>query len=248
MNEQKICQSCGLKLIAPVDFGANFDGSINQEYCSQCYQQGQFVEPTLTRDLVQQKVAQRLINEEKLPQDRALEAAREIVSHLKRWGLPQPKTLIYYYSKTGNCKLVAEIIARLINADLEEIKEIEPINTQGFVNHFKHNCLSFFGKIVMVEDLKNLPANYELIVLVSPVWGFTVPYPVKSFLRNLPQEKNKLLFVLTYEGLGFRKTLRQLRKIFVNFDLLGELAIQKPASNPQETEKIIKNFLIKSLR
>jgi flavodoxin len=248
MTEQKICQSCSASLTKPENFGTNLDSSINQDYCSECYQQGQFVELTLTRDLIQQKVAQRLIAEKKLSQEKALEEARLIVSHLKRWGLPQPKSIIYYYSKTGNSCLVAEILSRLLKADLEEIKEIEPINIQGFINHLKQGRLSLFGRIIEVLPVKNLPANYELVILVNPVWGFSIPYPVRSFLRHLPQEKNKLLLFLTHEGLCFQRTFRQLRKTLASFNLLGELAIQSPRANPQETEKIIKDFLARSLR
>lgn len=252
MEEQKICQSCGLKLIAPVDFGTNQDGSINEEYCRSCYLLGQFTEQNLPREMMEQKIAQRIMTEKNLPAEKVLEEAKIILNHLGRWGLPNFKTIIYYFSKTGNCRLVGEIIKKLLNAELEEIKEIEPINVLGFANHFKHGRLSFFGKIVATENIKNSPTDYQLICLISPVWGFSIPYPVRSFikisLQNEETNKIKLLLILTHEGQGFKRTFKQLRKILKDYDLLGELAIQSAAANPAETEKIIKSFLTQSLR
>ena len=59
MSENKICQSCGVLMINAADFGINIDGSISQDFCQECFRTGQFTNPTLTRDLVQQKIAQR---------------------------------------------------------------------------------------------------------------------------------------------------------------------------------------------
>lgn len=248
MEEQKICQSCGKKLIKPEDFGTNQDGSINEDYCRQCFNLEQFTDQTITRNLIQQKIAQRLITEDGLSTEKALVQATEIVNHLKRWGLPQPKTIIYYYSKTGNSKFVAEIATNLLKADLEEIKETNLIDLNKPGDHFKLGGLSLLGKIIPVENIKNLPADYQLVIIISPIWGFSVPFPIRSFLNILPKEKKKLLLILTYGGMGAKRTFKQLNKILANFDLLGELAIQSPQSNPKDSEKIIKNFLAKSLR
>ena len=40
--EQKICQSCGMPMMAEEQFGTNDDGSVNTEYCTYCYQDGAF--------------------------------------------------------------------------------------------------------------------------------------------------------------------------------------------------------------
>ena len=40
--EQKICQSCGMPMMAEEQFGTNDDGSMNTEYCTYCYQDGAF--------------------------------------------------------------------------------------------------------------------------------------------------------------------------------------------------------------
>ncbi|WP_099291569.1 zinc ribbon domain-containing protein [Butyricimonas sp. Marseille-P3923] len=40
--KNKICQSCGMPMMAEEQFGTNDDGSVNTEYCTYCYQDGAF--------------------------------------------------------------------------------------------------------------------------------------------------------------------------------------------------------------
>lgn len=40
----KICQSCGMPITSNELFGANKDGSINNDYCKYCYINGQFID------------------------------------------------------------------------------------------------------------------------------------------------------------------------------------------------------------
>jgi len=50
MNSKQMCQSCGMPLNKdPKGGGTNADGSINEKYCSYCYQNGSFTfEGTVT--------------------------------------------------------------------------------------------------------------------------------------------------------------------------------------------------------
>ena len=36
------CQSCGMPMNAPEQFGTNADGGANREYCRYCFQEGDF--------------------------------------------------------------------------------------------------------------------------------------------------------------------------------------------------------------
>ena len=41
------CNSCG-RPIVKADYGTNADGSLNDEYCKDCFQNGEFTEPDIT--------------------------------------------------------------------------------------------------------------------------------------------------------------------------------------------------------
>ena len=40
----KICQSCGMPLVSQDQLGTNKDGSINNDYCKYCYNNGEFID------------------------------------------------------------------------------------------------------------------------------------------------------------------------------------------------------------
>lgn len=56
------CQSCGMPLSKDVEHGGtNVDGSKSSEYCSKCYQHGEFTRPTMTVQEMQALVEERMI-------------------------------------------------------------------------------------------------------------------------------------------------------------------------------------------
>lgn len=51
---KKICQSCAMPLSNdPIGRGTNSDGTISDEYCSYCYERGQFKKPDFTAKQMQ---------------------------------------------------------------------------------------------------------------------------------------------------------------------------------------------------
>lgn len=88
MNE-RICQSCGMKMKSAQDFGTNADRTPNQKYCNYCYQNGAF-----TRDVTMDEMLETNLqyldhwNEEtgnNFTPDEARPILREFLSTLKRW-------------------------------------------------------------------------------------------------------------------------------------------------------------------
>lgn len=42
--KNKICQSCGMPFSSKDQYGTNYDGSTNEDYCKYCYKDGEFVD------------------------------------------------------------------------------------------------------------------------------------------------------------------------------------------------------------
>lgn len=43
-----VCQSCGMPLTTPSQFGTEADGSTTREYCIYCYKEGKFEQPGMS--------------------------------------------------------------------------------------------------------------------------------------------------------------------------------------------------------
>ncbi|HCT40249.1 MAG TPA: hypothetical protein DF427_03550 [Moraxellaceae bacterium] len=61
MASSNRCQSCGMPLKAdPEEGGTNADGSVSTEYCSFCYENGNFHNPTMTIDEMKALIIEKL--------------------------------------------------------------------------------------------------------------------------------------------------------------------------------------------
>ena len=49
----KICQSCGMPITSNLQLGTNKDGSINQDYCKYCYQDGEFIDKVSMQEYIE---------------------------------------------------------------------------------------------------------------------------------------------------------------------------------------------------
>ncbi|TLP81776.1 zinc ribbon domain-containing protein [Maribacter sp. ACAM166] len=46
--DKNICESCGASILKLADFGTNEDGTVNTEFCHDCYQKGKFIDHGIT--------------------------------------------------------------------------------------------------------------------------------------------------------------------------------------------------------
>ena len=50
--KSKICQSCGMPITSNDLLGTNTDGSINEDYCKYCYENGEFIDKVSMEDYI----------------------------------------------------------------------------------------------------------------------------------------------------------------------------------------------------
>ena len=50
---EKICQSCGMNMVKPEEYGTNADGGKNEEYCMYCFQNGTFTKDCTMEELIE---------------------------------------------------------------------------------------------------------------------------------------------------------------------------------------------------
>jgi len=117
------------------------------------------------------------------------------------------KTLVTYFSRTGNTQLVAEAIFGALTGD----KMILPIDQAG--------------------DL----APYGLLFVGFPVQTHSVPYPVETFLKAVPEGKKIALFSthgsvagssLSREALEYASVLVARAKLIGTFSCRGKVSMK----------------------
>ena len=51
--ENNICQSCGMPITSNDLLGTNTDGSINEDYCKYCYENGEFIDKVSMEEYIE---------------------------------------------------------------------------------------------------------------------------------------------------------------------------------------------------
>lgn len=79
------CQSCGIPLVHPDQYGTNRDGSENSEYCKYCFQNGLFTDPNMTVEQMIENSISYMVNGLKMNEAKARSLSQIIIPQLKRW-------------------------------------------------------------------------------------------------------------------------------------------------------------------
>lgn len=94
------------------------------------------------------------------------------------------KTLVVYYSLTGNTEKLARQIADALGADLEKIEVAQPYkgSYQQIVNLAQGEVNRGYQR--PIKPLKNKLADYDRIIIGTPTWWYKMASPVLTFLSS----------------------------------------------------------------
>lgn len=120
------------------------------------------------------------------------------------------KTLIAFYSRTGNTKKIAETLAKSINADLDEI--IDQKDRSGIKGWILGGRDAFKQSLTEITIFQN-PDDYDLVIIGTPVWvGASTP-AFRTYLAENKSKIKKFAVFTTSGGDGPQKTVALSEKI-----------------------------------
>ena len=79
------CQSCGMPLSKPEDFGTEATGVRGNDYCAHCYANGKFLQPDATLTGMIAKCVDIVVQQGIMPEAQAEPLMKEMLPNLKRW-------------------------------------------------------------------------------------------------------------------------------------------------------------------
>lgn len=82
--EKKVCQSCAMPLDNIEILGTNKDGSKNEEYCVYCYKDGEYTEPNMTMQEMEDLCVS-YMKKDGMEEVKARELMSGALCNLKRW-------------------------------------------------------------------------------------------------------------------------------------------------------------------
>lgn len=125
-------------------------------------------------------------------------------------GDKRSKTLVVYFTRSGNTRVIAKTLERDLQADLFEIQTATPYpeDYEENVEQARKERDAGFEPLLL-ETVADL-SRYDIVYIGFPIWGETAPPPVRSFLRTHDLRGKTLRPFITHGGYGIGSSLHVL--------------------------------------
>jgi len=150
------------------------------------------------------------------------------------------KSLVVYYSKSGNTRFVAEHISQEIAADIEEI--IDKKKRKGLFGFILSGYDATRGRLTKITEMERSPKDYDLIVVGTPMWNKRIVPAVRTYLKeNSFSGKNVALFC-TNLGSQSNQVFSTLKELIPGCVFVGELTISNVKKQIEENKEKISEW------
>jgi menaquinone-dependent protoporphyrinogen IX oxidase len=121
------------------------------------------------------------------------------------------KTLVIFYSRSGQTRRVARAIAQLEECDVLELRE--PTSRAGASGYLRSMAEAALRLRTRLLPLEKLVSDYDLVIVGSPVWGAALSSPVRTFLEDHRTVLPDVAFFVTCAERGGHRVLRQMEMV-----------------------------------
>lgn len=148
------------------------------------------------------------------------------------------KTLIVYFSWGGVTRKVAQELQKMTGGDLLEItvEKKYPSSYLACVANAKLEMLQ--GKLPKLTMPKKDLRAYDTVLLGYPIWWFTAPQAVFSFLKEYELTGKRVGVFCTSGGSSVEKGLDKVRSACGQVEFLPALTANNPAALAPWLEKL----------
>jgi flavodoxin len=122
------------------------------------------------------------------------------------------KTLIVFFSLTGNTRKIAQAISDELDGTLEEIQDTR--NRNGIAGYLLSIMEALFKKRSKIQEVKHDPSAYDLVIIGTPVWAFNISSPVRTYLEQKKKSINAAAFFVTCTASGGKKVLQDMTNLY----------------------------------
>lgn len=146
------------------------------------------------------------------------------------------KTLVAYFSHTGNTESLAKIIQAQVGGDLVELipETAYPTEYQATVDVARRE-LDNQARPKLTTTISDM-ASYDTIYIGYPIWWSTIPMPVATFLESYDFSGKTVIPFCTHAGSGIANSATDIAKLVPSATVPTGLAVSgSSASGAQST-------------
>lgn len=121
------------------------------------------------------------------------------------------KTLIVYHSRSGYTRRVAQDLAGRLGADLEEVHIVQPM--EGAIGYALCAIEAMAGLAPALRPARKSPGAYDLVVVGTPVWFWSLSSPMRSWLEKFGRRGKRYAFFCTMGGSGAPRVFAAMQEL-----------------------------------
>jgi len=146
------------------------------------------------------------------------------------------KTLVAYFSRTGNTRDVANQIHQSISGDIVEIRTAHsyPSDYRATTEQAKREQDSKF-RPQLTPEIQNIDA-YDIVFIGYPNWWSTLPMAFFSFFEKYNFDNKTLIPFCTHEGGYLGRSVSDMKALCPNSTILEGLALRGGNSGYAKTD------------
>jgi flavodoxin len=139
------------------------------------------------------------------------------------------RSLVVYYSRTGNTRTVAGELVAALRADVDQLDDRR--DRCGVWGYLRCAREALRKRTVELLPPAYDPSSYDVVVLGTPVWAGNISSPLRSYVEAHKAQLKRVAFFCTQGGSGADKVFSDLA------GLCSQAPLATLAINGREIEK-----------
>ena len=119
--------------------------------------------------------------------------------------------LVVFYSRTGTTKKAGLKIAEILNCDFEEIFGTK--NRSGALGYVAAGRDATLKKIIEIKHTEKNPADYDMVIIGTPVWAFTMASAIRTYITLNKDNFKKVAFFCTSQSSGGKGPFKHMEEL-----------------------------------
>jgi menaquinone-dependent protoporphyrinogen IX oxidase len=125
--------------------------------------------------------------------------------------MPASKILVIFYSRSGTTRRIATALSATLGCSVEEI--VESRRRDGFFGYCRSVIEARRKRLPNILTAKNDPSTFDLVVIGTPVWAWSVSSPIRAYLTADKDRLPAVAFFCTLGGAGSETAFAQMQEI-----------------------------------
>ncbi len=126
-------------------------------------------------------------------------------------GVGAGKILVVYYSRTGTTARIGRELAQALGADEDMIRDVR--SRAGFFGWMRSGYEAAMKVRPAIQPVEKDPADYDLVVLGTPVWAGTMASPMRTYVFQNRDKFKAVAFFCTQGGTTEQRTFDDMAEL-----------------------------------